>query len=144
MYLGVLAVVGWLVSDKQEWIVKEVYVPKPRYHPCVCLEGLRKTTKKLRVTNVFFSPIPSPVPYGLRGLPSRLWPKCNRLLRLEHRLGAVTLSRWDGWWYTGWLKKTDSISYVYISWTIHGMWIIYITFERGGPKFSNTTTRTLA
>ena len=33
----------------------------------------------------------------------------------------------------------DSISYVYISWTIHGMWMIYITFERGGPKFSNTT-----
>ena len=37
--------------------------------------------------------------------------------------------------YTGWFKKMDSISYVYISWTIHGMWMIYITFERGGPKF---------
>ena len=24
------------------------------------------------------------------------------------------------------------------------MWIIYITFERGGPKFSNTTARALA
>jgi len=23
---------------------------------------------------------------------------------------------------------------------IHGMWMIYITFERGGPKFSNTTS----
>jgi hypothetical protein len=31
--------------------------------------------------------------------PSRLWPKCNRLLRLGHPLGAVTLSRWGGWWY---------------------------------------------
>ena len=41
--------------------------------------------------------------------------------------------------YTEWFKKMDSISYVYISWTIHGMWMIYITFERGGPKFSNTT-----
>ena len=40
--------------------------------------------------------------------------------------------------YTAWLKKTDSISYVYISWTILGMWMIYITFEREGPKFSNT------
>ena len=33
----------------------------------------------------------------------------------------------------------ESISHVYIFWTIHGMWMIYITFERGGPKFSNTT-----
>jgi len=24
------------------------------------------------------------------------------------------------------------------------MWMIYITFERGGPKFSNTTARALA
>jgi hypothetical protein len=45
---------------------------------------------------------------------------------------------------TAWLKKMDLISYVYISWTIHGMWMIYITFERGGPKFSNTTARALA
>ena len=45
----------------------------------------------------------------------------------------------DRMWYTGWFKKMDSISYVYISWTIHGMWMIYITFERGGPKLSNTT-----
>ena len=46
--------------------------------------------------------------------------------------------------YTAWFKKMDSNSYVYISWTIHGMWMIYITFERGGPKFSNTTARALA
>jgi hypothetical protein len=26
----------------------------------------------------------------------------------------------------------DSILYIYISWTIHGTWMIYITFERGG------------
>jgi len=38
----------------------------------------------------------------------------------------------------------NSISYVYISWTIHGMWMIYIIFERGGPKYSNTTARALA
>jgi hypothetical protein len=29
-----------------------------------------------------FVSMPPHVPYGLRGLPSRLWPKCNRLLRL--------------------------------------------------------------
>jgi hypothetical protein len=46
--------------------------------------------------------------------------------------------------YTAWFKKMDSISYVYISWIIHGMWMIYITCERGGPKFSNTTARALA
>ena len=46
--------------------------------------------------------------------------------------------------YAGWFKKMDSISHVYISWTIHGMWMIYITFERWGPKLSNITARALA
>ena len=45
---------------------------------------------------------------------------------------------------TAWFKKMDLISYVYISWIINGMWMIYITFEREGPKFSNTTARALA
>jgi hypothetical protein len=31
----------------------------------------------------FISPMPPHVPYGLRGLPSRLRPKCNRILRLR-------------------------------------------------------------
>jgi len=43
-----------------------------------------------------------------------------------------------------WLKKMDSISYVYISWTTQGIWMIYITVERGDRKFSNTTARALA
>jgi hypothetical protein len=47
-----------------------------------------------------FFPMPPHVPYRLRGLPSRLWPKCNRLLRLGRPWGAVTLSLWGGWWYT--------------------------------------------
>jgi len=34
-----------------------------------------------------------------------------------------------------WFKKIDPILYVCISWTIHGMWMIYITFERGGLNF---------
>jgi len=38
----------------------------------------------------------------------------------------------------------DSISHIYISWTIYGTWMIHITFERGGPKFSNTAARALA
>jgi len=37
--------------------------------------------------------------------------------------------------YTAWFKTMDSILYIYIYWTIHGMWMIYITFERGGPNF---------
>jgi len=28
------------------------------------------------------------------------------------------------------IQKDDSILYICISWTIHGMWMIYITFER--------------
>jgi len=42
------------------------------------------------------------------------------------------------------IRKMDSILYIYISWTIHSMWLIYITFERWGPKFSNSTARALA
>ena len=45
--------------------------------------------------------------------------------------------------HTAWFKKRNSISYVYTARITHGMWMIYITFERGGPKFSNTTARVL-
>jgi hypothetical protein len=40
--------------------------------------------------------MPPHVPYGLRGLPSRLWSKCNRLLRLGRPWGAVNVvpMRW--------------------------------------------------
>jgi hypothetical protein len=34
--------------------------------------------------------MPPHVPYGLRGLPFRLWPKCNRLLSLRRPWGAVS------------------------------------------------------
>jgi len=37
--------------------------------------------------------------------------------------------------YTGWLKNLDSNFYVYISWTICGLWMIYIIFEREDPVF---------
>jgi hypothetical protein len=40
------------------------------------------------------------VPYGLSAVPSKLWPKCNRLLRLGHPWGAVMLSWWCGERYT--------------------------------------------
>ena len=42
------------------------------------------------------------------------------------------------------IKKIDSNSYVYISWNMHDMWIIHITFEREIPMFSNIIARTLA
>jgi hypothetical protein len=47
----------------------------------------------------FFNPVPPNVYLGFRGPPSRLWPKCNRLLRLGRPWGAVTLCWWGGWWY---------------------------------------------
>ena len=68
--------------------------------------------------------------------------KCNEII--IRPVDDVTRSKHVAVLNTGWLKKMDSISYVYISWTIHGMWMIYIMFERGGPKFSNTTARALA
>ena len=44
--------------------------------------------------------------------------------------------------YTAWFKM-DSISYVYISWNINDMWMIYITLEKEGPKSSNIIAREL-
>jgi len=35
--------------------------------------------------------------------PTRLWLKCNRLLRLGRPVGAVTLSRWEWWWNDRWI-----------------------------------------
>jgi hypothetical protein len=35
------------------------------------------------LSNIFYSPMPTHVPYWHPGLPSSLWPKCNRLLRLD-------------------------------------------------------------
>jgi hypothetical protein len=44
----------------------------------------------------------------------------------------------------GRFKKMDSISYCFISWTIHHIWMTYITFEKGGSKVSNTIATALA
>jgi len=46
--------------------------------------------------------------------------------------------------YTAWFRKMDSMLYIYISWTIHGMWMIYITFEREDPYFLITIARMLS
>jgi hypothetical protein len=78
--------------------------------PCTCAVLLSLTCPALQYflhqlmnmffrENVIFFPMPLHVPYGLRGLPSRLWPKCKRLLKLGRPWGAVTLSPWGGWWY---------------------------------------------
>ena len=45
---------------------------------------------------------------------------------------------------TVWFKEMDLNLYIYISWTIQGMWMMYITFERGDPNVSIFTTRALA
>ena len=55
---------------------------------------------------IFFFPVP---PHVLSDLvvssssSSRLWLKCNRLLRLGRPVGAVTLSRWEWWWNERWI-----------------------------------------
>jgi hypothetical protein len=70
-----------------------------------------------------------------------------RIICLSHcrrKLVALELRAYRHGIYTGRLRKMDSISYVYISWTVHIIWMIYIQFERGGPKFVNTTARALA
>jgi len=50
---------------------------------------------------------------------------CKVLCQIKVRNSTC---RWFHYKNTGWFKKMDSISYVYISWTIHGMWMTYITF----------------
>ena len=39
--------------------------------------------------------------------------------------------------------QKDGLNFVRI-YFLNGMWMIYIMFERGGPKFSDTTARALA
>ena len=56
-------------------------------------------TQLYKSVNIYFFPNASTCPCGLRGLPSWVWQKCNRLLRLGRPWGAVTLSRWCEWWY---------------------------------------------
>jgi hypothetical protein len=59
------------------------------------------TAAPLTIWNKYwlFWSMPPHVPYGLCSLPFRWWPKCNRLLGMGRPWGAVTLSRWGGWWY---------------------------------------------
>ena len=64
-----------------------------------------------------------------------MWQKRNFAFYASHVLLITGMNMYN----TGWFRQMDSVSHVYIFWTIHGMWMIYITFERGGPKFSNTT-----
>jgi hypothetical protein len=57
----------------------------------------RKTCEqKSSVMQYFDLPTPSIFFNRLRGLPSRLWPKCNRLLRLGRLWGAVGDDEVDG------------------------------------------------
>jgi len=47
----------------------------------------------------------------------------HRLQRMPVITGWVPHSS-----YRGWFKKMDSNSYVYISWTVRGMWMIWLYF----------------
>jgi hypothetical protein len=60
-------------------------------YPLIQLSTVYRRPQKKKIKS-FFNPVAPHVPYGLRGLPSRLWPNCNRLLRLGRPSGAVTLS----------------------------------------------------
>jgi hypothetical protein len=68
-----------------------------------------------------------------------LYMPINVLLPISGSLRFLKLSAY--FIYIALLKKMDWISYVYISGTIHGMWMMYITFWREGPKCSNNTAQ---
>jgi hypothetical protein len=55
-------------------------------------KNCRENRNSLFLFNNVFFPMPPHVPYGLRGLPSRLWLKCNWLLRLGRIY--IVLMRW--------------------------------------------------
>ena len=59
---------------------------------------LQNNQIKVSSLNFFLSNAPQ-VLYGLHGLPSWAWQKCNWLLSLGRPWGAVTLSQWYEWWY---------------------------------------------
>jgi hypothetical protein len=66
-------------------------------------------------------PMTTHAPYGLRGHPW-LWPKCYRLLRLGRPWGAVTLSRWGGWWYMNMMCQEGPYTTVLLNYPDHGFW----------------------
>jgi hypothetical protein len=69
-------------------------------------------TLHIRINHIhFFWPVSPHVHYGLGGLPSRLRPKCNRLMRMGRTWGAVTLTRWGGWWYIHTFSSTKLPDY---------------------------------
>jgi hypothetical protein len=70
--------------------INQYIFPFPSDHTQLTIQG--------RV-DFFWGGMSPHVPYGLRGLLSRFWSKCNRLLRLGRPQGAVTFTRWCEWWY---------------------------------------------
>jgi hypothetical protein len=73
---GIVEVFREVTPKFYENIHQKFYIP----HAFVVTSAVQ-IVNKINIYN-FFCPMPPHVPYGLHGLPSRLWPKCNRLLRL--------------------------------------------------------------
>jgi hypothetical protein len=61
--------------------------------------------------------MPPHVPYGLRSLPSRLWPKCNRLLRLG-RPWVIYIPAFLKLWSADHKWSSGSALVVLLDWTL--------------------------
>jgi len=73
--------------------------------------------------------------HGSNSFVGLLWNSVRQLLKMSWLASKIFWKSAQWQWYAAWLKMMDSILYVYISLTIQGMWMIYITFETGGPSF---------
>ena len=96
----------WKSFVKEQHLHIKIFIPSPRGctgHAITHTElvSKRDTQDLERILHSFFSNTTT-CSYELSwSLPSWLWRKCNRLLRLGRPWGAVTLSRWCEGWYIG-------------------------------------------
>jgi hypothetical protein len=74
--------------------VSWIFVLKYLWNICRIVQNL-----SLDRPYIYIHSIVTTCPYRLRCPPSWLWPKFNRLLRLDRTQSAVTLPRWCERWY---------------------------------------------
>ena len=116
-------IVPWHSDKLASYIFEEIIIP-PHPHPSHATCSSKSRTVYYKPVQIFksfeivvhltlglakplyfimFFSNATTCPLRLRGLPPRLWLKCNRLLKLGRQVGVVTLPRWEWWWNERWI-----------------------------------------